>query len=144
MHSKIKITFLFLVVSYIILMCCNSCKDINGGNGNFTSNIVFPETGTISFEKYVWPLFQQTCVAAQCHGGSLPAAALNLSSGTSDPCWEAIHDYQAGILVGPNSFLYKRIAGIGYTRMPPSPYSALTTNQINGVKRWIDQGALEN
>lgn len=84
MHSKIKITFLFLVVSYIILMCCNSCKDINGGNGNFTSNIVFPETGTISFEKYVWPLFQQTCVAAQCHGGSLPAAALNLSSGTSD------------------------------------------------------------
>ncbi|HVN47906.1 MAG TPA: hypothetical protein VMU30_03695 [Bacteroidota bacterium] len=135
MNPKIKILFFSLLVSYIILMLCSSCKD--QGNNNFQSNIVFPDTGHISFTIYVQPLFQQTCVAAQCHGGSNPVDGLDLTA----PCWDAIHDYKAGVLVGSNSLLYKRIAGIGYTRMPPQNYPALTTNQINGVKRWLDQGA---
>jgi hypothetical protein len=136
MRSKTFISFIFLVIAYFVVMLCSSCKDEN--NNNFTSNIVFPDTGKISFTKYVQPLFQQTCVAAQCHGGSSPVDGLDLTA----PCWEAIHDYKAGILVGSNSLLYKRIAGIGYTRMPPDNYPALTTNQINGVKKWINDGAL--
>jgi predicted CxxxxCH...CXXCH cytochrome family protein len=143
MKSKINTSFIFIIVSYLILMFCSSCKDEN--NNNFTSNIVFPDTGTISFTRYVQPLFQQTCVASQCHGGSSPADGLDLTA----PCWGTLVGDFTPVLVVPkksgSSLLYTRIAGLsGYTRMPPSNYPALTTNQVNGVKKWIDQGAANN
>lgn len=135
-----------LVGSYLLLFLCTACKDENSSN-NFTSTIVFPDTGTISFTKYVQPLLQQTCVASQCHGGSSPAADLDLTQ----PCWETLvytSKHSPVLVVAKNptsSLLYIRITGSnGYTRMPPEKYSALTTNQINGIKRWITQGALYN
>ena len=45
----------------------------------------------------------------------------------------------------PNtSKLVRVINGGGEEAMPPSPYSALTSDQINSIKTWIDQGAKFN
>jgi len=143
MRSKLFTSFIFLAISYVVVMLCSSCKDES--NNNFTSNIVFPDTGTISFTNYVQPLLQQTCVASQCHGGSSPADGLDLTA----PCWGTLVGNFKPVLVVPknvgSSLLYTRISGLnGYSVMPPSPYSALSTNQINGIKRWVNQGASPN
>jgi hypothetical protein len=145
MRSKFFTSFIFLLGSYLFVMMCSSCKDEN--NNNYASNIVFPDTGTISFTKHVYPLFQQACTPS-CHSGSSPAADLDLDN-DSQTCWETIEYSSMHLIVVPKnpsaSLLYTRITGAGgLTRMPPEKYSALTTNQIDGIKRWINQGALPN
>ena len=116
-----------------------SCKDQTNQSG--TSSIVFPDSN-VSFSKQVEPLFLQTCIAGGCHGGSQPAANLNLEV---DP-WHSLIDYSPAIVLpknGTNSLLIIRLDG----RVPPQMplrNQPLTTNQINGVKKWIDEGAKYN
>jgi hypothetical protein len=42
-----------------------------------------------------------------------------------------------------NSLLMERLDG-RLPQMPPPKFSQLTLNQINGVKKWIEEGASEN
>jgi hypothetical protein len=119
-----------------------SCKDQT--NQNHTSDIVFPDS-LVSFSKQVSPLFQQTCVAAGCHGGSQPAANLNLEY---DVCWRSLIDFSPPIVLvknGKNSPLIMYIDGSN-RRSPRMPLNSqpLTTNQSNGIKKWIDEGAKNN
>jgi hypothetical protein len=128
---------LFIVCSFSLL----TCKDQT--NQNFTSTIVFPDS-LVSFNKHVEPLFHQTCAAAGCHGGSQPAAKLNLEIDT----WHSLIDYLPPIVLvknSNNSPLVMYIDGSN-RRSPQMPLNSqpLTTNQINGVKKWIDEGAKNN
>jgi hypothetical protein len=94
----------------------------------------------VSFSKHVQPLFQQTCVAAGCHGGSQPAANLDLQL----DAWHSIKNYLPPLVLvnnGSKSPLYIDIAGTPQL-MPPN--QRLTQNQIDGVKKWIDEGANNN
>jgi hypothetical protein len=131
---------LALLIFGLLIVCIFislSCKDQT--NQNLTSNIVFPASG-VSFNKQVVPLFQQTCAAGGCHGGSQPAANLNLEYFT----WDYLIDFQPKIVIGgsgKNSILYIDIAG-NLQLMPPK--QRLTQNQIDGVKTWIDEGAKNN
>jgi hypothetical protein len=135
--STLLITSILIVYSVIAL----SCKDEN--NQTFTSNIVFPDS-LISFNNHVEPLFRQTCVASQCHGGTQPAANLNLEY----DAWHSLIDYQPQIVIphkSNDSPLVMYIDGSGRLspRMPLNS-QPLTANQINGVKKWIDEGAKNN
>jgi hypothetical protein len=129
---------LFIIGIFLVgIVTLPSCKDQT--NQNFTSDIVFPPSG-VSFSKQVQPLFQQTCVAAGCHGGSQPAANLNLQLDV----WHSIINYLPPLVLvnnGSKSPLYIDISG-NPQLMPPS--QRLTQNQIDGVKKWIDEGANNN
>ncbi len=97
----------------------------------------------MSFSKQVSPLLQQTCVAAGCHGGSQPAANLNLEYNV---CWHSLIDYLPPIVLvknGNNSPLVMYLDGRLAPQMPRGS-QPLTKNQINGVKKWIDEGAKNN
>jgi hypothetical protein len=138
-HKKYSPTLALLIFGLLIvyIFISLSCKDQT--NQNLTSNIVFPASG-VSFNKQVVPLFQQTCAAGGCHGGSQPAANLNLEYFT----WDYLIDFQPKIVIGgsgKNSILYIDIAG-NPQLMPPK--QRLTQNQIDGVKTWIDEGAKNN
>jgi hypothetical protein len=125
--------FLFAFFAIIAL----SCKD---EEKSFTSDIVFPDS-LVSFTKYVEPLFQQTCVDARCHGGSQPAANLYLENNM----WNNLIDYQPSIIIvnnGDVSSLVKFLDGRLQPQMPIR--KPLKQNQINGVKKWIDEGAQYN
>jgi mono/diheme cytochrome c family protein len=116
-----------------------SCKDQT--NPTLTSNVVFPSSG-VSFSKQVEPLFMQTCVAAGCHGINQPAANLNLETDV----WHSLIDYVPPIVSvknGNNSPLVKYLDGRLAPQMPLRQ-PALTTNQINGIKTWINEGAQNN
>ena len=126
--------FILLVLSIITLL---SCKDQTTQGS--TSDIIFPSSG-VSFNKQVKPLFEQTCSAAGCHSGSQPAATLNFQYFS----WSSLIDFQPIIVVpysSKTSLLYTYISG-NPQLMPPG--QRLTQNQIDGVKKWIDEGALNN
>src|ERR1051326_1702 len=87
----------------------------------------------VDFVKDVLPILRQNCVT--CHSGTQPASGMRLdrkSAGIN----------RRGIVPGSaeNSFLFHRISGNAYgMQMPPT--GALKLEQIDTIKRWIEQGA---
>jgi hypothetical protein len=60
--------------------------------------------------------------------------------------WQALIDYQPQIVIpnrGDVSALVRYLDGRLSPQMPLQQ-QPLTTNQINGIKKWIDEGALYN
>ena len=127
------------IYSIALLLIISSCKDqITDPN---TNPIVFPDAN-VSYSKHVEPLFQQRCALSGCHAGSSAQAGLDLFT----PSYSSLINHQPR-LVNPgasnNSLLVQRIDG---RIAPQMPYLSqpMPANQINGFKKWIDEGAKNN
>lgn len=119
---------------------CASCEDEIFGLG--PSNVIFPDSG-ISYSTHVEALFRQSCANSQCHGGGDPAAGLNLET----PSYRSLMDHHPRLVLsgdGANSLLILRLTGEVGERMPLRMQEPLTDNQIAGIRRWIDEGAINN
>lgn len=128
----------FFLILLVLPGIIAGCKD---EIANPDQDIVFPESN-VSFGRHVDPLFQQRCAFAGCHGGSNPAAGLNLSS----PSYSRLINHQPRLIItgeSNNSLLVQRIEGRISPRMPLIG-GPLNDNQIRGIKKWIDEGALNN
>ena len=89
--------------------------------------------GRVDFGRDVLPILRQNCVT--CHSGTQPASGMRLDRKSA-----VIN--RRGIVPGSaeNSFLFHRISGNDYgMQMPPT--GALKPEQIDTIKRWIEQGA---
>jgi hypothetical protein len=116
-----------------------SCKDEGTNSG--TSDIVFPDSN-VSYGRQVQPLFDRGCAFSGCHGPD-----------TFDERGYSLDSYQnaisrAGVIIpyNPNgSLLIQAVEGRAPNsrRMPPNS-EPLTPNQINGLRRWITEGAVNN
>ena len=116
-----------------------SCKDEGTSSG--TSDIVFPDSN-VSYGKQVQPLFDRGCAFYGCHGAD-----------TFDERGYSLESYhnatsRAGVIIpyDPNgSLLIQAVEGRAPNsrRMPPNS-DPLTPNQINGLRRWIIEGAVNN
>jgi hypothetical protein len=99
---------------------------------------------TVYFQNVILPLLQSSCgltnQATSCH-------AIN-AGGEKRPLISYNTIMQSGYVVSgsaSSSELYKKLLESDpQDRMPPSPLSALTSVQINLIKKWIDQGAKNN
>src|SRR4051794_11254927 len=90
----------------------------------------------VDFARDVLPLFRQNCIS--CHGPTQQTNGLRL-------------DRKSSVLLAglsrrvvpkssQNSFLYHRVAGTEYgMQMPPT--GALRPEQVDLIKRWLDEGA---
>ena len=94
---------------------------------------------TVYFGNTILPLLVSNCAMSGCHDNESHREDIILT------------DYYSIINSGvlkpgrPNSSkLVEVLTANGESMMPPSPYSALTTDQINSIKTWIDQGAKFN
>jgi hypothetical protein len=126
-----------LLLFFIVTM--SSCKD--EVTDSHTSTIIFPDS-VISFTKHVQPLFRETCLGGQCHSSYQPAKNLNLETDV----WHSLIDYQPQIVLprkGKESLLIMYLDGRLQPQMPLRS-QPLTQNQVTGVKKWIDEGALPN
>lgn len=123
-----------------LLLFWTSCKEENPLKDE-VSNIVFPDSG-ISYARHVEPLFQQQCAFSGCHGGSQPPSGLNLTT----PSYNNLLNHQPR-LVTPgepdNSLLIQRLDGRVSPQMPLNR-TPLTANQLKGIRKWIEEGALNN
>ena len=93
-------------------------------------------TVPMSFTNDIQPIFTQNCIF--CHGSN---GGLTLSS---DVSWkELVTDGRVIPGDHENSFLYKRLKGIGVARMPKGA-APLPDETIDKVVQWINEGALDN
>lgn len=118
---------------------CASCED------HITdlkaSDVVFPDSN-VSYSRHVDALFQQSCASARCHAGSAPGGNLDLER----PSYRALIDHVPTLVYpgdGSKSLLVLSLRGQYGKRMPLN-LPALTENQIKGIQRWIDEGAVNN
>ncbi len=119
-----------------------ACKDESATNLN---DIVFPASN-ISYSKNVQPLFTRGCVFAGCHGPDT-----YLERGFSLESYQSLTPGAAHEIVVPgdpdNSKLIWSIEGTnGFetTRRMPMGLSPLNDNQLQGLRRWIAEGAKNN
>jgi hypothetical protein len=123
----------------LLFILLNSCKDEVADT--HTSSRVLPDS-LLSFSKDIEPLFQETCLGGQCHSSRMPAKNLNLESDV----WHSLIDHTPVIVINKNgnaSLLVQYLDGRFQPQMPLRS-TPLTANQIRGVKKWIDEGALPN
>jgi len=131
---------------YLILITMVSIFTILACSDNATEaqkEIVLPEKG-LNFETHIKPLFINKCASGSgCHSAFDPVSGLNLTD------YQTIMTYFAAgtnQLVIPGqadqSFLYQILVAsqLGIPRMPPD-LPPLNSNNINGVKTWINEGA---
>lgn len=131
----------------VILWCAvaamalaSGCKDENNPiDGDSPSNIIFPISG-VSYAVHVQPLFNQTCALTGCHGDGSQSSILRLTN------YDNLM-YGGALVIVRNqpdqSTLVMRIEGRIGERMPLNR-RALNQNQINGIRAWIGEGALNN
>lgn len=126
MKNKFKTIQLFILLLFVLLL--SSCYyDVE--------ETVIPEDTVISFTLDIQPIFTENCIL--CHPGLIPEPDLTIGNS-----YDAIIN---GKYIIPEdletSTLYQKFLG-NPTIMPPS--GSLPTYDINLVKTWIEQGALNN
>ena len=126
---KKDIRFLLAMVILVGLSACY--YDHEGILYGAASNQPCVDTaGTVSYAQKVVPILQASCYG--CHSGSFPSG--NQLMGT----------YSADKAMGQNGKLYGTIAhSAGFSPMPKGA-AKLSACQIATVKKWIDQGMLNN
>jgi hypothetical protein len=135
---RLLLLFLFICFIFFAAIGLISCKDTTGP----TQEIIFPSSG-VTYSKHVGPLFQQKC-ASNCHYDATQTlnnpTGLNLSFPAGYSVLRSRND-----LVDPGqdslSALVWHIEG-KFSLMPPAKSPQLNDNQKNGVKKWINEGAV--
>jgi len=113
-----------------------SCKDEQPNTSSYTI-----PASNVSYSRDIDPLFAQTCLGSQCHSGSTPAKGLNLTP----PSYSSLNNFVPQLVIpgNTNSLLLQYLDGRMSPQMP-SNQNPLTSNQINGIKQWILEGAKDN
>lgn len=101
------------------------------------SEIIFPDSN-VSYRNHVQPLFNLTCATAGCHDNSSRAGALALTS--YNELMSA-----TGVVIPKNPESSKLIQVFdGRKYHPQAGINQVNGNQIQGLKKWIMEGANNN
>jgi hypothetical protein len=92
---------------------------------------------TVYFQNTILPLLVSQCAKSGCHDAASHVEGINVTT------YAGVKSHvKAGSPT--QSSLYNSIIKTGNERMPPAPASAWTAAQIALLKKWIQQGALNN
>ena len=116
------------------LLLAAGCSD---STTNPDTDIIFPATG-VSYAENVQPFFNVRCATYGCHEDQTRAGSLSLTSYVTLPS-------RPGIVIAgssKSSLLIQRIDG----RLP-HPVNVpiiVNKNQLDGIMKWVDEGAKNN
>lgn len=135
MNSKLVTSLLLTLVffSFIFYACDDTFvqSDID--------NLIIPETG-VSFAEHIFPVLNAKCTFSGCHEDQTRAGNYSVTTWAN-----VVADPQIVFPYFPqNSKLIWAIEWTGSTQMPPVGYPYLTRNHINGITRWVIEGAKNN
>lgn len=148
-HMKlIRLAFLSWLIVVVVFQSCTSDPypappaSLNpvdtSGNGGTQPQTKPCHPDTLYFQRDILPIFASNCAFSGCHGSNNPQKGVDLST------------YQTIINTGdirPNdpdgSDVFEVITETDASkRMPPPPTSSLSTADIEKIRKWINQGAL--
>ena len=135
-NKYFSIILLFLFSLSFLLISCDDTLTIDN-----VDNKIIPNSN-VSFASNIYPVLQVKCAFTGCHAGSNPAGGIDLTTYanvTADPNVVFPREPELSSLV----WAIEHTAGV--PEMPPR-YSGivLTANQVQGIKTWIKEGALNN
>ena len=122
--------FSLLIISFFLLSLGSCYYDKEELLYGITNGPCTDTSTTASYSQKIVPVFQQFCYS--CHTGSFPSGGIVMGT------------YAADKAIGQNGTLYGSIShSTGFSPMPKS-MSKMTPCQIAAVKKWIDNGMLNN
>lgn len=142
----IKYARYLLIVGHLLMFfgCKHEAIEAENDKNNtplppvVTDNPCDPDS--VYFQVDVLPILRSNCAFSGCHGGGSSESGVELSNYANVM---ATADVRAGDPDG--SDLYEVIIETDIDkRMPQPPYDPLDSNQIALIKKWIEQGALNN
>lgn len=107
----------------------------------------------VSFSGQIQPIFTSSCASSSCHGGSAPAAGLDLQAGQAHAALVGVQSAQCTTLKRvqagqpDQSYLMQKLEGSGtcFSGDPmPKGGAPLGAANISLVKSWISEGAKNN
>jgi hypothetical protein len=130
-----RLITLSIIAAFVVLPI--GCKDTVESPD--LTQYVFPSSN-VKYGQHVEPLFLAGCAFTGCHDSQTMADGLSLET-----YQEALN--KSGVIVGgdtTNSRLIWRIEGKYALAQMPLGRTPLNSNQINGLKKWILEGAINN
>lgn len=144
--------YFFLIIGFVLLSNCQHDPIVEEGpeqqtnNNNNSQNLgQLPnpsncDSDTVYFQNDIAPILQSNCAFSGCHGNGSARRGVNLSTyadiintveiKVNDPTGSDLYE----VLVDPNP----------QERMPQAPRSPLSQADIEAIRIWISQGALNN
>ncbi len=135
--NTIKALFLWAVIgmfSFLIYGCDDTTTNAQVDNTTIPSS-------NVSYSKHIQPVFTVKCTYSGCHDDNSKAGGLSLTS------WSGTTAGYKVVIPGSASTspIVWSVNGSGTKPMPPvSTYPGMTSNQVNGLKVWINEGAKNN
>lgn len=127
-----------MAIILLALGAFESCKDTITGDGDI--NVVFPDSN-VRYLAHVQTLFDQGCAFSGCHASDDPADGLILET------YQDALSSKIGVIIPGDtagSRLIWRVEGTHGVRRMPLDRTPLNQNQIDGLRRWILEGARNN
>ncbi len=143
--SNLKVLFAAVIIWLFII--ANSCKHVPDSLpsdyiiiNDSTNNGIPCSKDTVYFNKDIAPLLSTYCAMSGCHDAATHKEGVDLSvyskvmstGGVNPGSPTSSKLYTVTLKSDPND------------RMPPAPSSALTSEQIAMLNKWISQGARNN
>lgn len=138
MKKKILFFSIFIIMFLIINSCKHEIPYILFGNNNIDTTNYPCNKDTVYFQNQVLPIFSTYCTGTDCHSGPSPQEDIDLTSYSNIMA--------SGKIIAHNSSkskIYKSIIDTDPDdRMPPT--ANLPQEKIDLIKKWIEQGAINN
>ncbi|MFA6260975.1 MAG: c-type cytochrome domain-containing protein [Bacteroidia bacterium] len=136
-----------LILGFIILIGISACKHepttntVLGtnlpNNPTDTTNNIPCDSDIVYFNRDILPLLISNCAYTGCHDAATAKEEIVLNSYANVMRTGGIVPFNAG-----NSKIYKKVIDTDPKDvMPPAPKQKLTTQQIETLAKWINQGA---
>ncbi len=136
-------TNLFVCSVAVLISAC-------GENGGTTAPVE-----NVSFSADVQPIFTANCTSLGCHIAPNSQLGMELNLGqayTNIVGVQAVQATMPRVTPGQSSasYLYQKVidaqvaAGGSGHRMPPEPRTALDSDELETIRVWIEEGALNN
>jgi len=131
---RIALAFILPALALLLLVPNGGCSDSGTTPGD---EIVFPDSN-VSYTAHVQPYMTLRCATYGCHDNATRSGNLNLTTYMDMTA-------RPGVVIpkdSKSSLLMQRIDG--RLPHPPNVPIIINQNQLNGIKRWIDEGAKYN
>ena len=129
--------FALIFISFLFFQSCDDTLTVK----NVDDEDIPPNN--VSFAEHIYPVFYVKCAFSGCHAQPNPADGIDLStwSGvTADPNIVFPFEPDLSRLVWT---IDPSVSGV--SKMPPVWYpKPITLDQLEGIRTWIAEGALDN